>query len=51
MREHPGIALVSDNQYGGATTDSAFKASENILAAQKAADGGVTHAAVVDGSA
>ena len=40
---HPaeGIEVVSDNQYGGATTESAFAASENLLLAQKAADGGV----------
>ena len=28
------LKVVSDNQYGGATTESAFKASENLLAAQ-----------------
>jgi ribose transport system substrate-binding protein len=38
---HPGIHVVSDNQHGGATTESAFAASENLLAAQKAASGGV----------
>jgi ribose transport system substrate-binding protein len=32
---------VSDNQYGGATTESAFATGENLLAAQKAASGGV----------
>jgi ribose transport system substrate-binding protein len=37
----PGIKLVSDNQYGGATTESAFSTSENLLSAQKAAAGGV----------
>jgi ribose transport system substrate-binding protein len=36
-----GVAILSDNQYGGATTESAFKASENLLAAHKAAEGGV----------
>jgi ribose transport system substrate-binding protein len=35
------IVVVSDNQYGGATTESAFSASENLLAAHKAAEGGV----------
>jgi ribose transport system substrate-binding protein len=35
------IAVVSDKQYGGATTESAFAAGENLLAAQKAAEGGV----------
>ena len=37
-----GITIVSDNQYGGATTESAFSAAENLLAAHKAAEGGVT---------
>lgn len=32
---------MSDNQYGGATTETAFATSENLLAAQKAAAGGV----------
>ena len=32
---------MSENQYGGATTESAFATSENLLSAQKAADGGV----------
>lgn len=36
-----GVEVVSDNQYGGATTESAFKAAEQLLIAQKAADGGV----------
>jgi ribose transport system substrate-binding protein len=41
IKTHAGITIVSDNQYGGATTESASKAAENLLAAQKAADGGV----------
>jgi ribose transport system substrate-binding protein len=42
MKEaHTGIKVASDNQYGGATTESAFAASENLLAAQKAAEGGI----------
>jgi len=40
-KTHTDLAVVSDNQYGGATTESAFAASENLLAAQKAAEGGV----------
>jgi ribose transport system substrate-binding protein len=36
-----GIKVVSSNQYGGATTESAFATSENLLAATKAGDGGV----------
>jgi ribose transport system substrate-binding protein len=30
----PAIKVVSSNQFGGATTETAFKASENLLAAQ-----------------
>jgi len=41
LHAHPGLTLVSDSQYGGATTESAEKASENLLAAQNAAGGGV----------
>jgi ribose transport system substrate-binding protein len=37
----PGIRVVSDNQYGGATTESAFSTSENLLAATKAGAGAV----------
>jgi len=36
-----GVKLLSDNQYGGATTESAHKASESLLLAQGAADGKV----------
>lgn len=36
-----GIEVVSSNQYGGATTESAFSTSESLLAAQNAASGGV----------
>lgn len=32
MARNPGIKVVSSNQYGGATTESAYKASENLLA-------------------
>jgi len=41
VRGHAGIRVVSDNQYGGATTESAFATSENLLAAQKAGTGAV----------
>ena len=37
-----GIELVSSNQYGGATTESAYKASENLLAPLKSDDGSLT---------
>jgi ribose transport system substrate-binding protein len=41
IKKTPGVQIVSDNQYGGATTESAFSTSERLLGAQKAADGGV----------
>ena len=41
LKAHPGITVVSANQYGGATTESAFATSESLLAAHKAATGGV----------
>lgn len=41
IKQSPEIQIVSDNQYGGATTESAFSTSERLLGAQKAADGGV----------
>lgn len=31
MKEFPGIEVVSSNQYGGATTESAYKTAENLL--------------------
>ena len=31
QQEFPGIELVSTNQHGGATTESAYQASENLL--------------------
>lgn len=36
-----GLEVVSDNQYGGATTESAMSKSESLLLAQKAAAGNV----------
>ena len=41
VRKTAGITIVSDNQYGGATTESAFSTSENLLSATKAGEGGV----------
>jgi ribose transport system substrate-binding protein len=32
---HKGIEVVSSNQYGGVTTESAFKVSENLLTSHK----------------
>jgi ribose transport system substrate-binding protein len=42
IKQHPKLEIVSDNQYGGATTESAFSASESLLLAKNAAAGGVT---------
>jgi ribose transport system substrate-binding protein len=39
IRKFPDINLVSDNQYSGATTETAFSASENLLLAQNASKG------------
>jgi ribose transport system substrate-binding protein len=41
IRKFPDIKLVSDNQYAGATTETAFSASENLLLAQNAGKGQV----------
>jgi ribose transport system substrate-binding protein len=41
MKTHPAIKVVSENQYGGATTESAFQSAESLLAGTKAASGGV----------
>ncbi len=37
--KYPEIEVVSANQYGGATTESAYTASENLLAPLRTADG------------
>ncbi|MHB8637296.1 MAG: substrate-binding domain-containing protein, partial [Fimbriimonadaceae bacterium] len=37
-----GITIVSDNQYAGPTAETAQKASENLLAPLKGADGKLT---------
>jgi ribose transport system substrate-binding protein len=37
--KYPDIKVVSANQYGGATTESAYQASENLLAPLRTADG------------
>lgn len=41
IAEFEKIEVVSSNQYGGVTTEMSFRASENLLAAQGAATGGV----------
>ncbi len=38
---YPDIEIVSSNQYGGATTESAMAAGENLLAPLKTPDGGL----------
>ena len=40
--KYPDIEVVSSNQYGGTTTESAYTASENILAPFRTSDGGLT---------
>jgi ribose transport system substrate-binding protein len=39
QRDFPGIKLVSTNQYGGATTESAFSTGENLLSTHKEVQG------------
>jgi ribose transport system substrate-binding protein len=41
VKTRPELKVVSDNQYGGATTETAMTKSESLLLAQKAADGNV----------
>ncbi len=41
VKAKPGLEVISDNQYGGATTESAMAKSESLLLAQKAAQGNV----------
>jgi len=40
--KYPAIEVVSASQYGGATTESAYQASENLLAPLRKPDGGLT---------
>ena len=40
--KYPQIEVVNSNQYGGATTESAYQASENLLASLRRPDGGLT---------
>jgi len=41
VKAKPGLVVASENQYGGATTESAFAKGESLLLAQKAAAGNV----------
>jgi ribose transport system substrate-binding protein len=42
MAEAAGIVVVSSNQYGGATTETSYKAGENLLGPFKKPDGTLT---------
>ncbi len=42
IKDHPGIEIVSANQYGGPTTETAYQASENLIAPLKTPQGGLT---------
>ena len=42
LKDRGAIKIVSDNQYGGATTESAFAKGESLLLAQKADTGAVS---------
>ncbi|AUX38989.1 hypothetical protein SOCE26_003710 [Sorangium cellulosum] len=39
VRAMPGITVASENQHGGATTETAFEKSESLLLAHRAAEG------------
>lgn len=41
IKARPTVKIVSDNQYGGATTETAFSKGESLLLAQKAETGAV----------
>lgn len=41
VRALPGVTIASENQYGGATTETAFKRSESLLLALDAAEGAI----------
>lgn len=41
VKAKPDLKVVSDNQYGGATTETAFSKGESLLLAQKASTGAV----------
>lgn len=41
IQKHPEISVASQNQYAGATADTALQASENLLTSLKTPDGGL----------
>jgi len=42
IKEFGGIEVVSSNQYGGATTETSYQGSENLLASLRKDDGGLS---------
>jgi ribose transport system substrate-binding protein len=42
VKAHPGIVVVSSNQYGGADVEGAYKRSEALLSTLKKPDGGLS---------
>jgi ribose transport system substrate-binding protein len=42
LKAHPGVQVVSSNQYGGADVDGAYKKSESILSTYKKPDGSLS---------
>jgi len=42
IKKFPGITVISDNQYAGATTESATKTGENVLSGLKKPDGSLS---------
>jgi ribose transport system substrate-binding protein len=41
VRANPGLQLVSENQFGGADVEEAYKKAESVLSSLKKADGGL----------
>jgi ribose transport system substrate-binding protein len=41
LARHPAIQLLSASQYGGASTETAYQASENLLAPYRTSEGGL----------
>jgi ribose transport system substrate-binding protein len=41
IKKYPDLAVASDNQYAGATADTAIQASENLLTSLKTPEGGL----------
>jgi len=41
MKKYPGITVLSSNQYGGPTTDTAYKTSQNLISRYKTQIDGV----------